>query len=97
MYQLLFIKVHSPFADNTDSLCAHLHFPLLLFCLSTLCGCSMYIVLQTLILQMSENIAFDSMRYLMFEMGFRRHYKPDMVALQVRLNIIRFLLSTVRA
>ena len=57
----------------------------------------MYIVLQTLILQMPENIAFDSMRYLMFEMGFRRQYKPDMVALQVRLNIIRFLLSTVRA
>ena len=36
-----------------------------------------------LLFQMPEEQAFDTMQYLMFNQGFRRQYRPDMVALQV--------------
>ena len=35
---------------------------------------------------MSEEKAFQTMRYMMFKLGFRRQYKPDMVPLQVNTN-----------
>lgn len=33
---------------------------------------------------MEETVAFETMKYLMFELGLRKQYRPDMMALQVR-------------
>ena len=38
--------------------------------------------------QMEEEHAFGVIRYMMFVLGFRRQYKPDMVALQVLILVI---------
>ena len=46
---------------------------------------------------MSEERAFDCLKYLMFRMGFRRQYKPDMVPLQVRLCQIRGIVNVERS
>ena len=37
-----------------------------------------------LLLHMSEEQAFDMLKFLMYDLGFRRQYRPDMVSLQVR-------------
>lgn len=36
-----------------------------------------------MLLHMSEDQAFDMLKFLMYDLGFRRQYKPDMVSLQV--------------
>lgn len=38
-----------------------------------------------LLLHMSEEEAFEMMKHFLFYLGFRKQYKPDMVALQVQL------------
>jgi hypothetical protein len=38
-------------------------------------------------LQMPEERAFQTMKYMMFQLGFRRQYRPDMIALQVEYAI----------
>ena len=36
--------------------------------------------------QMDEEQSFEMLVYLMFSLGFRRQYKPDMIALQVSVK-----------
>ena len=36
-----------------------------------------------LLLHMSEDQAFDMLKFLMYDLGFRRQYRPDMTSLQV--------------
>lgn len=36
-----------------------------------------------LLLHMSEEQAFDMLKFLMYDLGIRLQYKPDMVSLQV--------------
>ncbi|XP_067141731.1 TBC1 domain family member 1-like isoform X2 [Centruroides vittatus] len=38
-----------------------------------------------LLLHMSEERAFAMMKHILFHLGFRRQYKPDMVALQIQM------------
>lgn len=45
-----------------------------------------------LLMHMSEEDAFDTFRYLMFNMGFRRQYRPDMMALQSQMYQLSRLL-----
>lgn len=40
-------------------------------------------VAGVLLLHMSEEQAFDTLKFLMYDLGIRRQYKPDMVSLQV--------------
>lgn len=40
-------------------------------------------VAGVLLLHMSEEQAFDMLKYLMYDLGIRLQYKPDMVSLQV--------------
>uniref|UniRef100_A0A8B9HTB5 TBC1 domain family, member 4 n=1 Tax=Astyanax mexicanus TaxID=7994 RepID=A0A8B9HTB5_ASTMX len=47
-----------------------------------------------LLLHMSEEQAFDTLKFLMYDLGLRRQYRPDMISLQVRalhyiINIYR--------
>ena len=37
--------------------------------------------------QVDEEKAFEIMKYMMFNLGFRRQYRPDMVPLQVIISI----------
>uniref|UniRef100_A0A8B9HWM7 TBC1 domain family, member 4 n=1 Tax=Astyanax mexicanus TaxID=7994 RepID=A0A8B9HWM7_ASTMX len=37
-----------------------------------------------LLLHMSEEQAFDTLKFLMYDLGLRRQYRPDMISLQVR-------------
>lgn len=37
-----------------------------------------------LLLHMSEEQAFDTLKFLMYDLGIRRQYRPDMISLQVR-------------
>lgn len=36
-----------------------------------------------LLLHMSEEQAFDMLKFLMYDLGIRRQYRPDMISLQV--------------
>lgn len=36
-----------------------------------------------LLLHMGEEQAFDMLKFLMYDLGIRRQYRPDMVSLQV--------------
>ncbi|XP_048835149.1 TBC1 domain family member 4-like isoform X2 [Brienomyrus brachyistius] len=45
-----------------------------------------------LLLHMSEEQAFDLLRFLMYSLGFRRQYRPDMVFLQMQMYQISRLL-----
>lgn len=40
-------------------------------------------VAGVLLLHMSEEQAFDMLKFLMYDLGIRRQYRPDMVSLQV--------------
>jgi len=40
-------------------------------------------VAGVLLLHMSEEQAFDMLKFMMYDLGIRRQYKPDMVSLQV--------------
>lgn len=40
-------------------------------------------VAGVLLLHMSEEQAFDMLKFLMYDLGIRQQYKPDMVSLQV--------------
>lgn len=41
---------------------------------------------------MKESAAFTTMKYLMFNLGFRSQYRPDMSALQVKeITTLHFL------
>lgn len=40
-------------------------------------------VAGVLLLHMSEEQAFDMLKFLMYDLGFRRQYRPDMISLQV--------------
>lgn len=41
-------------------------------------------VAGVLLLHMSEEQAFDTLKFLMYDLGLRRQYRPDMISLQVR-------------
>lgn len=43
-----------------------------------------------LLLHMSEEQAFDMLKYLMYDLGIRQQYRPDMVSLQVSQIRARF-------
>ncbi|KAK0139453.1 TBC1 domain family member 4 [Merluccius polli] len=45
-----------------------------------------------LLLHMSEEQAFDMLKFLMYDLGFRRQYKPDMVSLQIQMYQLSRLL-----
>lgn len=46
-------------------------------------------VAGVLLLHMSEEQAFDMLKFLMYDLGLRRQYRPDMISLQVRaLNLL---------
>lgn len=38
---------------------------------------------------MSEDDAFEMMKHLLFFLGLRKQYKPDMVGLQVRNQLMK--------
>lgn len=40
-------------------------------------------VAGVLLLHMSEEQAFDMLKFFMYDLGVRQQYKPDMVSLQV--------------
>lgn len=40
-------------------------------------------VAGVLLLHMSEDQAFDMLKFFMYDLGIRRQYRPDMVSLQV--------------
>lgn len=42
-----------------------------------------------LLLHMSEEQAFDMLKFLMYDLGIRLQYKPDMVSLQVSVSEAR--------
>lgn len=42
-------------------------------------------VAGVLLLHMSEEQAFEMLKFLMYDLGFRKQYRPDMMSLQVRL------------
>lgn len=48
-------------------------------------------VAGVLLLHMSEEQAFDTLKFLMYDLGHRRQYRPDMISLQVRA--VRFFYS----
>ncbi|XP_061081628.1 TBC1 domain family member 4 isoform X2 [Conger conger] len=45
-----------------------------------------------LLLHMSEEQAFDMLCFLMYDLGFRRQYRPDMVSLQIQMYQLSRLL-----
>ncbi|KAJ3592281.1 hypothetical protein NHX12_007409 [Muraenolepis orangiensis] len=45
-----------------------------------------------LLLHMSEEQAFDMLKFLMYDLGFRRQYMPDMVSLQIQMYQLSRLL-----
>ncbi|XP_023286416.1 TBC1 domain family member 4 isoform X5 [Seriola lalandi dorsalis] len=49
-------------------------------------------VAGVLLLHMSEEQAFDMLKYLMYDLGIRRQYRPDMVSLQVQMYQLSRLL-----
>lgn len=50
-------------------------------------------VAGVLLLHMSEEQAFEMLKFLMYDLGFRKQYRPDMMSLQVRFKM-RFQLGT---
>ncbi|XP_061917792.1 TBC1 domain family member 4 isoform X4 [Entelurus aequoreus] len=49
-------------------------------------------VAGVLLLHMSEEQAFDALKFLMYDLGIRRQYKPDMVSLQIQMYQLSRLL-----
>nr|XP_057938399.1 TBC1 domain family member 4 isoform X2 [Doryrhamphus excisus] len=49
-------------------------------------------VAGVLLLHMSEEQAFDVLKFLMYDLGIRRQYKPDMVSLQIQMYQLSRLL-----
>uniref|UniRef100_A0A8C9SG91 TBC1 domain family member 4 n=1 Tax=Scleropages formosus TaxID=113540 RepID=A0A8C9SG91_SCLFO len=49
-------------------------------------------VAGVLLLHMSEEQAFEMLKFLMYDMGFRRQYRPDMVSLQIQMYQLSRLL-----
>ncbi|XP_077436305.1 TBC1 domain family member 4 isoform X2 [Vanacampus margaritifer] len=49
-------------------------------------------VAGVLLLHMSEEQAFDMLKFLMYDLGIRRQYKPDMVSLQIQMYQLSRLL-----
>uniref|UniRef100_A0A8C7SNS9 TBC1 domain family member 4 n=1 Tax=Oncorhynchus mykiss TaxID=8022 RepID=A0A8C7SNS9_ONCMY len=45
-----------------------------------------------LLLHMSEDQAFDMLKFLMYDLGFRRQYRPDMTSLQIQMYQLSRLL-----
>uniref|UniRef100_A0A3B3RSX4 TBC1 domain family member 4 n=1 Tax=Paramormyrops kingsleyae TaxID=1676925 RepID=A0A3B3RSX4_9TELE len=45
-----------------------------------------------LLLHMSEEQAFDMLKFLMYDVGFRRQYRPDMISLQIQMYQLSRLL-----
>ncbi|XP_056145479.1 TBC1 domain family member 4 isoform X1 [Lampris incognitus] len=45
-----------------------------------------------LLLHMSEDQAFDMLKFLMYDLGFRRQYRPDMISLQIQMYQLSRLL-----
>lgn len=43
-----------------------------------------------LLLHMSEEQAFEMLKFLMYDLGFRKQYRPDMMSLQVRQKRLQF-------
>lgn len=41
---------------------------------------------------MSEEQAFDMLKFLMYDLGIRQQYKPDMVSLQVRAQVTQHII-----
>lgn len=49
-------------------------------------------VAGVLLLHMSEDQAFDILKFLMYDLGFRHQYRPDMVSLQIQMYQLSRLL-----
>ncbi|XP_072252721.1 TBC1 domain family member 4 isoform X2 [Leuresthes tenuis] len=49
-------------------------------------------VAGVLLLHMSEEQAFDMLKFMMYDLGIRRQYKPDMVSLQIQMYQLSRLL-----
>uniref|UniRef100_A0A674PHG5 TBC1 domain family member 4 n=1 Tax=Takifugu rubripes TaxID=31033 RepID=A0A674PHG5_TAKRU len=49
-------------------------------------------VAGVLLLHMSEEQAFDMLRFLMYDLGIRQQYKPDMISLQIQMYQLSRLL-----
>uniref|UniRef100_A0A3Q3EBT6 TBC1 domain family member 4 n=1 Tax=Hippocampus comes TaxID=109280 RepID=A0A3Q3EBT6_HIPCM len=49
-------------------------------------------VAGVLLLHMSEEQAFDMLKFLMYDLGIRRQYKPDMISLQIQMYQLSRLL-----
>uniref|UniRef100_A0A669CAY4 TBC1 domain family member 4 n=1 Tax=Oreochromis niloticus TaxID=8128 RepID=A0A669CAY4_ORENI len=49
-------------------------------------------VAGVLLLHMSEEQAFDMLKFLMYDLGIRRQYRPDMVSLQIQMYQLTRLL-----
>ncbi|XP_028846575.1 TBC1 domain family member 4 isoform X1 [Denticeps clupeoides] len=49
-------------------------------------------VAGVLLLHMSEEQAFDTLKFLMYDLGFRRQYRPDMISLQIQMYQLSRLL-----
>uniref|UniRef100_A0A7N6C0C3 TBC1 domain family member 4 n=1 Tax=Anabas testudineus TaxID=64144 RepID=A0A7N6C0C3_ANATE len=49
-------------------------------------------VAGVLLLHMSEEQAFDTLKFLMYDLGIRRQYRPDMVSLQIQMYQLSRLL-----
>ncbi|KAM9803294.1 TBC1 domain family member 4 isoform 1-T1 [Syngnathus typhle] len=49
-------------------------------------------VAGVLLLHMSEEQAFDTLKFLMYDLGIRRQYKPDMISLQIQMYQLSRLL-----
>ncbi|XP_072542369.1 TBC1 domain family member 4 isoform X3 [Salminus brasiliensis] len=45
-----------------------------------------------LLLHMSEEQAFDTLKFLMYDLGLRRQYRPDMISLQIQMYQLSRLL-----
>ncbi|KAM4608434.1 TBC1 domain family member 4 isoform 2-T2 [Polymixia lowei] len=49
-------------------------------------------VAGVLLLHMSEDQAFDMLKFLMYDLGFRHQYRPDMISLQIQMYQLSRLL-----
>uniref|UniRef100_A0A7N8WPZ9 TBC1 domain family, member 4 n=1 Tax=Mastacembelus armatus TaxID=205130 RepID=A0A7N8WPZ9_9TELE len=49
-------------------------------------------VAGVLLLHMSEDQAFDMLKFLMYDLGIRRQYRPDMISLQIQMYQLSRLL-----
>ncbi|KAL2081311.1 hypothetical protein ACEWY4_023164 [Coilia grayii] len=49
-------------------------------------------VAGVLLLHMSEEQAFDTLKFLMYDLGFRRQFRPDMISLQIQMYQLSRLL-----